>query len=225
MAYLLFHLTGAAAFKLAEPVSVSPIIERLAYLSEIPATDDIGDTVTLDGKQYRYPPDISQERFQCKVMMDKNLRDHAAQGLLETEAMTFTLAVYLYEMFHGKHWSIYNIGTVNDFMKVTESMNAIEALTLAGMYHDQGRDLSVKWNGTLSGAHYTNEQERAGVRRFEKYGIWGMAYNLAGSVDYEKVMLLPYEQVYLSLLYEKERSEFQQKLHDIYQHKNKPKRK
>lgn len=214
---LLSKLTGHSAFVLVNTDLLSPIIERLTWLSKIPDTPELPDTVYVGGKSINYPRDISQDRFQCKIMMDKNLSDHAAQNLSVTEAMTFTLAAYLYEPFHGKPFSIHRIDDVNDFMTHTGAMSLLDALSIGGMYHDQGRDLTERWNLALTGGNYTNEQIRAGVKRFEKYGVWGMVHNLTGKLhmNREEIMQLPYQEVFLSLLYDKESAEYQTKLHQI----------
>lgn len=225
--HLLAKITGVHAFTLVDDPNLYPLLDRLSWLTTAPEKQELSGTVTLGGRAVRYPAEISQERFQCKVMMDKNITGHAKKNLSITEAMTFTLAAYLYEPYNEKPWSIHRISDVNDFMTLTGAMSVPEAIALGEMYHEQGMILTEKWNRALSGGEYTNEQLRAGIKKLEKYGVWGMVNQLIPMLNLsrEMIMQLPYEEVFLSLLYSKEQSEYQRKLHAILNPKKPHKRK
>jgi hypothetical protein len=223
-AHLIEQLTGSKLIRIADLTSLASVVPYLDWLKKPFKTTlaDLPDMVTVDEKQVRYPLDISKEPFQCKMYMQKNYNDLlATMTPVEAyyEAIPFTLACYLYP----EKWNVItDIDKINKYQDVILQMKMIEAVPLAEEYHRQNILLTQRWNKALN-SQYENNELRAGIKGLEKFGIWGTGYNLGGLQDFDKVMQLPYSHVFLSLVYEKQKREYQRKLEKIVNRKHKVK--
>jgi hypothetical protein len=67
----------------------------------------------------------------------------------------------------------------------------------------------------------TPEEVRAGISRFGKFKEFGTIYTLSKSLnkDYEEVLQMDYNTVFLTLWYEREQSEYQRSLNKVMSQK------
>lgn len=200
----------------ADTASLEALTPFLTWIQEPNLTTfaDLPDTVMVKGKSVKYPVIIAKEPFVCKMYMQKHITALIEGGSpvhdALFEAMPFTLACYLYTRYTGKP---FDLDAVNDFQKVTEELSMTKAVPLAQEYHRQNALLNQRWKDALS-AEYEDVEVKAGIKKFERFGIWGTTYNLAQTLHRtrEQVEQMPYNEVFLSLTMEKQKREYQIKL-------------
>lgn len=184
---------------------------------------DLPDTLDIDGKPCYYPLDLTKEPFISKYYMDKQVNDLLSSMSVHDallEASPFVLSCYLYSSYTGKPFTL---DAVNEFQKVIEELPMAHTVPLVNEYYRQRLLMNQRWKLALS-ADYTEDEVKAGVRKFDRFGMFGTVLNLAGGKVWmmDAVWQLPYNQIFLSLAYSKQQREYQRKYDKILKRK-KPK--
>ena len=128
------------------------------------------------------------------------------------------LELYLQPLCTSKKYSTLETEHVKKL--IYESIGIVDAHLLAAYYIGQLGEILETEKNTLD-RKPTGEQRRAGIERFNKYGMFNIVDALAkGDVlKWEQVLELDYNTVYLKLLKEKDESIFQEAYTKIMQTK------
>lgn len=177
-------------------------ITRQPDFSKIPLPDEyLG---------HKLPFDLKKKKFGQKLYAQQIVTKQSPQEIIK--AFPELIATYLTDDFTDER--------IEHYTTLALQSKAIEAVPVALWLQRQVIEI-LETESKLLQSEPTNEERRAGIKNFEKFGSFNLIDTLAGGdiLKHDEIYQQNYERIFLKMYRDLEVSKFQRKLSEIYMQK------